>query len=47
MRFPWQSSGVKLCSLIQGGIGSVPVWGGKVPHAFWAKKPKYRTGAIL
>ena len=32
---------------VQGGVGSIPRWGPKIPHAWWPKKSKHRTEAIL
>ena len=30
-----------------GGVGSIPDWGAKIPHASGPKKPKHKTEAIL
>ena len=30
-----------------GGVGSIPGWGTKIPHASRPKKPKHKTEAIL
>ena len=34
---PWQCSGKTLPSTA-GGVGSIPGWGAKIPHASWPKK---------
>ena len=25
-----------------GGVGSIPGWGAKIPHALWLKKPEHK-----
>ena len=30
-----------------GGVGSIPGWGAKIPHASWPKKPGHKIEAIL
>ena len=30
-----------------GGTGSIPVWGAKIPHAFWPRNQNIKTKAIL
>ena len=30
-----------------GGEGSIPLWGAKIFHASWPKKPKHKTEAIF
>ena len=30
-----------------GGVGWIPGWGPKIPHASWPKKPKHKTEAML
>ena len=31
---------VKTSASNVGGVGSIPGWGAKIPHALWPKKPK-------
>ena len=38
---------VKTSSSIAGGVGLIPGWGAKIPHASWPKTKKYKTEAIL
>ena len=30
-----------------GGVGLIPGWGAKIPHALWPKKSKHNTEATL
>ena len=43
---PWGPV-VKTSPSSAGGVGLIPGWGAKIPHASWSKNQKHETEEIL